>query len=294
MTADPNAAVVDSPEYVPSDSAYASLLNARPHLSVDGVRATPSSLAGRLEQFWIPNEPVLYIGLAGSSLRRRIDQYYATKLGARSPHAGGWWLKTLADLGELYVHFAACDDVARRERVMLQTFAAAVLPEHRSSLFDRERTAPFANVEVSKGTYKRHGFLHYKSDPPATNVALPHAASPATGPGITTPATAPPTVPADVAPPQELDAVVYSQPVTDKDRTRSNLRVPSASKQVFPSFACTVPVVVDGVRAEVTWRPNGSRSGTLGVGIDVMRSLRERGERIRIGIAGGVYFLLRK
>ena len=92
MTADPNAAVVDSPVYVQSDSAYASLLNARPHLSVDGMRATPSSLAKRLEQFWIPNEPVLYIGLAGSSLRQRIGQYYATKLGARSPHAGGWWL----------------------------------------------------------------------------------------------------------------------------------------------------------------------------------------------------------
>ena len=125
-TADPNAPKVDAPSYVPSASAYATLLTARPHLSVDGVRATCASLASRLEQFWIPNEPVLYIGLAGTSMRQRIDQYYATKLGARSPHAGGWWLKTLADHDRLYVHYAACDDVHKAERVMLLHVSAAL------------------------------------------------------------------------------------------------------------------------------------------------------------------------
>lgn len=293
-TADPNAAVVNAPAYIPSASAYATLLTARPHLSVDGGPATPSSLAKRLGQFWIPNEPVLYIGLAGSSLRKRISQYYATRLGARSPHAGGWWLKTLADLGDLYVHFAACDDVDQRERVMLQAFADTVLPEHRTALFDQERIAPFANVKVANGLYKRHKLQHYKSDPQGTGVAVTLPAVPATAPASMTPTQAPPVVSPDVAASGEFDVVVYSQPVTDKDRNRSNIRIPSASKYAFPSTACTVQVVFDGVRTEVAWRPNGSRSGTLGVGVDVMRSLRERDERIRIGVVGGTYFLLRK
>ena len=47
--------------------------------------------------------------------------------------AGGWWPKTLADLGGLYVHFAACNEIERREHMMLQTVAAAVLPERRST-----------------------------------------------------------------------------------------------------------------------------------------------------------------
>lgn len=32
------------------------------------------------------------------------------ELGARSPHAGGWFMKTLSVLGELHVHYATCSD----------------------------------------------------------------------------------------------------------------------------------------------------------------------------------------
>src|SRR5438105_3398685 len=46
-------------------------------------------VAERVSSFWIPDEVVLYVGLAGSSLGRRLARYYATALGARSPHAGG-------------------------------------------------------------------------------------------------------------------------------------------------------------------------------------------------------------
>jgi hypothetical protein len=58
------------------------LLLRRPELTLDGVRPTPGELIGRLSGFWLPDEVVLYIGLAGTSLGGRVDAYYRTPLGA--------------------------------------------------------------------------------------------------------------------------------------------------------------------------------------------------------------------
>ena len=66
-------------------------------------------LRKRIGSFWVLDQSVLYIGKAGTSVRKRIGQYYKTPLGARSPHAGGWFLKVLANLNELFVHCAASD-----------------------------------------------------------------------------------------------------------------------------------------------------------------------------------------
>ncbi|RZU62677.1 DUF6308 family protein [Zhihengliuella halotolerans] len=88
--------------------------------------------------------------------------------------------------------------------------------------------------------------------------------------------------------------VVWSQPVTDKDRARSNLRIPAASKHVFPAEPEQVLVDLDGVLRPVNWRPNGARSGTLGLGVETMRSLRERNERIRIEPIGERFIVHRR
>ncbi len=134
----------------------------RQDLTVDGIPATPNLLAERLGHFWIPNEPILYIGKASTSLRTRVRQYYSTKLGARSPHAGGWWLKTLDELDQLYIHFALCHDATEREQQMLAAFADAFDPVHRKQLFDSDRVGPFANVETTTRLNKRHGLLNCK------------------------------------------------------------------------------------------------------------------------------------
>ena len=63
-----------------SMAAIDELLSVRPELWVDGRRPTPSELAGRLEAMWLPDEVVLDTGLAGTSLRRRVGDYYATPL----------------------------------------------------------------------------------------------------------------------------------------------------------------------------------------------------------------------
>jgi hypothetical protein len=74
-----------------SEAAVAELLAARPELRLEASRPTVAMLADRLAGSWLPDETVLYIGLAGTSVGRRVGQYYSTPLGARSPHSGGWF-----------------------------------------------------------------------------------------------------------------------------------------------------------------------------------------------------------
>lgn len=293
-TKDPSAHLVDRPAYALSPSVYSRLVAARPHLSIDGSPATQTRFADRLGSFWIPNEPVLYIGLAGTSLHGRLQQFYRTKIGDRSPHAGGWWLKTLRDLDELYVHFAEWENTATMERGMLERFAATIDPKQRALLFDQQRIAPFANVAVRRGINKRHGLSHYTSDPapPAVAGKSPETPRPAIAENLVKHQSnqAAGLIPQDPDPSQ----IVYSQPVTDRDRAGNNLRIPAISKFAFPTAPGEVSVVIDGERTSARWRPNGSRSGTLGLGVKVMRSLNERTERIRISVVDGSYFILRK
>ena len=89
----------------------------------------------RLAGFWFPDEVVVYIGLAGEratrprngELSERVREYYATRLGANGPHAGGWPLKTLDCLDDLHVHYAYCDNVRRAEGDCIGKFVRQVI-----------------------------------------------------------------------------------------------------------------------------------------------------------------------
>lgn len=155
-TADPHAHI-----YIPhcpiATAAVAELLAARPELTLDGRRPTPEELAGRIASFWLPDEPVVYVGLAGTSLRSRVGAYYSTRLGARGPHAGGWFVKVVAGIVPLHVHWAVADDPAGAESLMLAAFCQGVSPVAGASLHDPAHPLPFANLEWPPGTAKRHG-----------------------------------------------------------------------------------------------------------------------------------------
>lgn len=271
-------------EYPYSLAAIQELLETCPDLSVDLRPATAHILVDRLSRFWLPHESVLYIGLAGTSVARRVADYYQTRIGARSPHSGGWWLKTLLDLNRLFVHYAPTDKVATSENAMLQHFAANVPAETREAQHDPLNIAPFANVEVSKKVYKSHGLLNYK---------VPKSPSRRVGPRKSNTSTPPPPVASPT--PRSTSAaggsgyeakpvltVVDSQPITAKDRNRSNLRIPSRSKYLFPAGREVVTVEFrDSVR-EMKWNPSGGRSGLLGVGVEIMRTLQTTDDRVRI------------
>jgi hypothetical protein len=132
-------------------------LERRPELTLDGRRPTIDEVTARLRAFWLPDEPVLYIGKA-TSLATRVGQYYATPLGARRPHAGGHFLKTLAALDELHVFYGPCADPLNAEDAMLRAFVDGVSAETVARLHDSELPLPFANLEWPHGMRKRHGF----------------------------------------------------------------------------------------------------------------------------------------
>lgn len=133
------------------------LLAARPELRLHGTRPTAEELAEQIGRFWLPDEPVLYIGLASRSVAKRVKEYYATKLGARSPHAGGWFLKTLHNLGDLHVHYAAASDTNGAEDLLIRAFVKNTSTASRATLADPQRPFPFANLEWPKGVRKSHG-----------------------------------------------------------------------------------------------------------------------------------------
>lgn len=187
-----------------SMDALDELLEVRPELLLDGARPTARALGDRLSAFWLAAEPIVYIGLAGprakrpseGELAKRVAEYYKTKLGARSPHAGGWFLKTLSVLEDLVVHYAYCDQVDRTEQAILKGFALGVPLDAKEKLHDAERVMPFGNLEHPPGVRKRHGITGAKapararrrddpvpippaaSEPAPTRVASPHRVSP--------------------------------------------------------------------------------------------------------------------
>ena len=110
----------------------------------------------RLMSFWLQDEHIVYIGKA-TSLRSRISQYYRTPLGARRPHAGGHWIKTLSNLNSLFVHYGISDQPKKTEDLMLQEFIDKVSNETLNQLFDPDHPFPFANLEYPQGNRKRHG-----------------------------------------------------------------------------------------------------------------------------------------
>jgi hypothetical protein len=149
------------PPFAPD--AVEHLLAVRPELRIDATRPKAEDLIGRLGGFWLPDEVVLYIGLA-SSVRSRVRAYTRTPLGAKRPHAGGWWLKTLATLDELWVHWAPTPDFADAERRMLREFCREISPKTRATLFDKERVMPFANLRGHDNCIKRHGIAGATGD----------------------------------------------------------------------------------------------------------------------------------
>lgn len=124
-----------------------------PTLIVDGRRPTPSDLAGRLKEFWIPTDRVVYVGLAGTSVRRRVRAFGRTPLGDPRPHAGGHWIKTLTCLNDLLVWTAPTPEPGRYESALLAAFGR----RHGGAESASRLVLPFANRQSAAGIRKSHG-----------------------------------------------------------------------------------------------------------------------------------------
>jgi transcription elongation factor GreA len=138
-------------------------------LRLDGERPTSRALRERLASFWLPSQPVLYIGGSEVSASRRVAAIAATVLGDRRPHAGGHWLHALKLPVDTHVWWAATSALEEYEDALLSAFAAGVPPAELARLPDRNVVLPFAVLRRPTGERKATGVTGALIlDPPTT------------------------------------------------------------------------------------------------------------------------------
>lgn len=131
-----------------------------PAITVDGRTPTGRELAARLHEFWLPNQPIVYIGMSATSIGARLAAFFRTPLGDRKPYAGGYWLKTLSGLDRLRVWWAETDAPEEYEDALMSAFTAAVPADVAARLHDPAVVLPFANLQSADGARKDHGVQH--------------------------------------------------------------------------------------------------------------------------------------
>jgi len=142
-------------------------LSVATEMTLDGRRPdSAAAVCARLREFWLDDEPVLYIGATGTgrSLCERLGDLHCHRLGERSPHRGGHWLQTLEDRRQKWVFWA---DVTQRgdprrgvEQEMILAFARSVSSRSRQDLRDPDNPFPWANLEwkpEGRRIVKNHG-----------------------------------------------------------------------------------------------------------------------------------------
>ena len=158
MWPDPNnfAGIPDPPI---SGAAVAGWIKKVANLTLDHTPPTSKQLCARMATYWLPDEPIVYIGKA-TSLAGRVGGYYSTPLGDKRPHAGGHWIKTLSNLASLTVHYAEiCDgrDPETVEKSMLFAFMSGVSPATKKRHPQPHLVIPFANLEIKGFGRRNHG-----------------------------------------------------------------------------------------------------------------------------------------
>jgi transcription elongation factor GreA len=122
-----------------------------PQLMLDGERPTPEAVAKRMHEFWLADEPVLFVGRSQKAVGARVAAMYATPLGDARPYSGGHWLRTLSVLNELRVWWAETDAHEEYEDGLLSEIAA------RNATDGSGAVLPFANLVDASGVPKAHG-----------------------------------------------------------------------------------------------------------------------------------------
>jgi transcription elongation factor GreA len=146
--------------------SIAAWLQRVPDLRLDGERPTQAELTARLGSFWLPNQRVLYVGRSNKSLNGRVGALYATELGHRRPHPGGYWLKTLQSLDQLRIWWADTDAPEEYEDAILSLFAESVPVADRGTLPAGQPVMPWAVLENATGEKRETGLTNAFIDPP--------------------------------------------------------------------------------------------------------------------------------
>lgn len=252
------------------------LLQARPGATVDSLPATPNLVTTRLQAMWPNGEPVIYIGLAGTNTQRRVDQFYKTVIGARAPHAGGWPVKVL-NPETLWVHYGPTREPAAAESTMIRHFVANIPDDIARTLIDPTAPLPFANLTFPAGRRKAHGVHGVRAprEQPAGDRITPTARQPARSTNLE-----------GTQPPEATGITRLTQNVTPTDVRNGQLRIPRASKSIFPAGKAHIEVELHGDVYTASWDPktdgDHERSGVIRVGRRILPNYVQAGAPRRI------------
>jgi transcription elongation factor GreA len=147
------------PKVAIDPTAIREWLGRAPDLRLDGERPSVAQLQSRLASFWLPDQPIIFIGSSQKSVGARLAGMYKTPLGERRPQPAGYWLKTLHDLGKARIWWAPASDPELYEDVLLEAFMKTT------------GSLPFAVLTTPGGKGRVHGLtapLH--DDAPAAPV----------------------------------------------------------------------------------------------------------------------------
>ncbi len=140
-----------------------------PDLRLDGERPTSKDLQHRLNEFWLPSQPVLFVGSTSGSVAGRIAAMTKTVPGDRKPASTGFWLHFLRNLDDVRVWWAATDAPEETEDALLDAFATGVPAADRAALADPSVVMPWATLRSPSGARRHTGI---------TNPLLPEVKAP--------------------------------------------------------------------------------------------------------------------
>ncbi|HET7727558.1 MAG TPA: transcription elongation factor GreA [Candidatus Limnocylindrales bacterium] len=147
-----------------------------PDLRLDGERPSSRALLARLAAFWLPGEPILFIGSTAGSVGARVGSIARTALGERRPSASAHWIHALRTTDDLRVWWARTDAHEEYEDALLTAFGAGLGPAAVAALPDTRVILPWANLRTPTGERKATGI---------TSPVLPGTPEPAPPPVTT-------------------------------------------------------------------------------------------------------------
>jgi transcription elongation factor GreA len=169
----PGVFLFELPAPAPSASMDLSLvgkwLERVPDLRLDGARPVSKELQARLNSFWLPSQPVLFIGSTPGSVAGRVGAIEKTIPGDRKPAASAFWLQFIRARPELRVWWAATGAPEEYEDALLSAFADGVPSVEKTALPDPAVVLPWAVLRTPDGTRKATGI---------TNPLLPEVKAP--------------------------------------------------------------------------------------------------------------------
>lgn len=131
-------------------------INRVPNLKIDGHRPiSPEEIVLRLQEFWLPNENILYLGNSGN-IKRRIGNLTSHEMGDRSSHRGGHWIRLLSNLDDLYIHYAYTSNQSNTAKKLLEEIKTKVYKDIDKNSRVASCAIPFANID-GPGCRKKHG-----------------------------------------------------------------------------------------------------------------------------------------